>query len=295
MLIKQFVAIDSNISGVYFMYQKPAQSWSYSLPIALSLMVPFDLLASLAMDVYLPVVPLMPAALNTSSFIIQLTLSTYILILGAGQLFFGPISDRLGRRPIVLGGASVFVIASFTLGTLSQGGVFLFFRVMQALGASAALVGMYATIRYVYGSKPESSTIYGLLSSILAFVPAIGPILGAVISVNFGWRAIFYTLGGLGILSLLNAWPKWYETRSISNEHTKFDFLSILTNKRFWIYTLGFSSAMGTFFVFFSIAPRILINQIGLSQIEFSIAFSSLAFIMIITARFSSWFVKNGT
>lgn len=273
------------------MCHQTVRPWTYSLPAALLLMVPFDLLASLAMDIYLPVVPQMPAALNTSPLIVQLTLSVYILVLGMGQLIFGPLSDRIGRRPIVLGGATVFVITSFSLAMVSRGDLFLVFRIFQALGASAALVGTFSTIRDVYGVRPESSTIYGLLSSILAFVPAVGPILGAILAVNFGWRAIFCMLGGVGIISLLHAWPKWHETRLYSTKGFKFSFVPILVNSSFWVYTLGFSSVMGAFFVFFSIAPRILIDGIGFSQLRFSFAFSSVAIVMIVTARFARWFV----
>ena len=75
-------------------------------------MAPFDILSSLAMDVYLPIIPEMPTALNTSPAIVQLTLSVYMIVLGLGQVVFGPMSDRIGRRPIVLGGAFFFTVSS---------------------------------------------------------------------------------------------------------------------------------------------------------------------------------------
>ena len=77
-------------------------TWNYRLPAALLLMAPFDILTSLAMDIYLPVVPIMPRALDTSPAVVQLTLSLYMLILGAGQIVFGPLSDIAGRRPVLL-------------------------------------------------------------------------------------------------------------------------------------------------------------------------------------------------
>ncbi len=86
-------------------------AWAYTLA-ALLLMAPFDILASLAMDIYLPVVPAMPGILNTTPAMIQLTLSLYMVMLGVGQVIFGPLSDRIGRRPILLAGATAFVIAS---------------------------------------------------------------------------------------------------------------------------------------------------------------------------------------
>ncbi|MEX5352318.1 MFS transporter [Pseudomonas juntendi] len=97
------------------MSDKNLPAWAYSLPSTLMLMVPFDILASLAMDVYLPVVPQMPSELSATTALIQLTLSSYILVIGLGQLIFGPLSDRIGRRSVVLGGATLFAIASFAL------------------------------------------------------------------------------------------------------------------------------------------------------------------------------------
>ena len=144
---------------------------------------------------------------------VQLTLSVYMLVLGLGQLIFGPLSDRIGRRPVLLGGALLYAAASLALAAAGSGGLFVALRLLQALGASAALVAMFATVRDVYADRPEGSTIYGLFSAMLAFVPALGPMLGAAIAAGFGWRAIFVALGAAGLLAWLRAMPRWRETR----------------------------------------------------------------------------------
>jgi DHA1 family florfenicol/chloramphenicol resistance protein-like MFS transporter len=268
-------------------------AWAYTLPAALLLMAPFDILASLAMDIYLPVVPAMPDILNTTPSMIQLTLSLYIVMLGVGQVLFGPLSDRIGRRPILLAGATAFVIASLGAAGSSTALAFVTFRLLQAVGASAMLVATFATVRDVYANRPEGVVIYGLFSSMLAFVPALGPIAGALIGEFLGWRAIFITLSALALLALLNAGFKWYETRPLDQEKTRRSVFPVLASPAFWVYTVGFSAGMGTFFVFFSTAPRVLVGQAGYSEIGFSFAFATVALVMIVTTRFAKAFVTR--
>jgi DHA1 family florfenicol/chloramphenicol resistance protein-like MFS transporter len=256
-------------------------------------MAPFDILASLAMDIYLPIVPAMPGILGTSPAVIQLTLSFYMVMLGLGQIIFGPISDRIGRRPVLVSGAILFAAASFCLAASSTAIPFVMLRFVQAVGASAALVATFATVRDVYADRPESAVIYSLFGSMLAFVPALGPIAGALLADRLGWRSIFVALGALAVLAVLNALLHWHETRPVMAAMSRRSFLPILRSPAFWTYTLGFSAAMGTFFVFFSTAPRVLIDRAGYSELEFSFAFATAAAVMVITTRFAKWFVAR--
>lgn len=267
-------------------------TWAHTLPTAILLMAPFDLLASLAMDIYLPVVPAMPAALQTNPATIQLTLSVYLLGLGLGQVIFGPLSDRLGRRPILLSGALVFALASGLLAMAASGWIFVILRLAQALGASAMLVATFATVRDVYGDRPESVRIYGLFSAMLAFVPAIGPVLGAVVSEQLGWRAIFWLLAALTLPPIIHALRRWDETRPLHAAGLSSP-RPILRNRAFQLYTLAFGAGMGSFFVYFSTAPRLLINRIGLSELQFSIAFASTALVMIISSQVSRRYLER--
>lgn len=265
--------------------RRPA--WGHSLPVTVWLMAPFDLLASLAMDIYLPALPLMPAALGTSPTVVQWSLTMYLLGLGLGQLLFGPVADRVGRRPVLLGGGLVFAVASCLLAlTMSATGL-LAFRLLQALGASAALVATFATVRDVYAGREESTTIYGVFSAMLAFVPALAPVAGALIVAGLGWRWIFGCLALLTLPPLVHAGLRWPETRPACVPAPGAT-LAILQTGRFWRYTLAFGTAMGTFFVFFSIAPHVLIVGAGYSGLRFSLAFATVALVMIATARFAA-------
>ncbi len=270
------------------MFNRKAPRWAHPLPSAIVLMAPFDLLASLAMDIYLPVVPVMPQALQTSPTLVQLTLSSYLLALGLGQLLFGPLSDRIGRRPVLLLGALLFALSSFALALSGSGAAFLAWRTVQAVGASAALVATFATVRDVYADTPEGASLYGLFASMLAFVPALGPVLGALLAGAVGWRAIFVLLGVLGTIAGLRAVRHWHETRPQCHDGARPAARRILGSGAFWVYTLGFSAGMGTFFVFFSVAPRLLVGRMQYSPLSFSLAFATVALVMIVTARMAN-------
>lgn len=267
--------------------------WQLSTGAALALLVPFNLLASLAMDIYLPVVPAMPELLGTTPSAIQLTLTLYMVTLGLGQVLCGPVSDRIGRRPVLALGAALFVLASAGLAVAPAAPGFLALRVLQALGASAMLVAIFATIRDVYAGRPEAGPIYGLMNAMLSFVPAFGPILGAVVAGAMGWRWLFWLLAGAGLIAAVVTLPRWAETRPATPARFGLAAAAVLRSARFWAYTAAFGTAMGAFFVFFSTAPRVLIERGGMGEVGFSIAFASVAGVMIVLSRFVAGFVSR--
>ncbi|ATE99575.1 MULTISPECIES: CmlA/FloR family chloramphenicol efflux MFS transporter [Phaeobacter] len=275
------------------MYKNDNRLWSYSLTAALALLIPFNLLASLGMDIYLPVVPAMPANLGTSASVVQMTLSLYMIMLGVGQVLFGPISDRVGRRPVLVIGVGLFITATLGLAATSFAPAFVALRVVQAVGASAMLVAVFATIRDVYAEKPESGAIYSLMNAMLSFVPALGPIAGALIADALGWRWIFWLLALTTIAVAITVIPNWPETRTRQERTVTVGALDILKSRAFWAYTVAFGTAMGTFFVFFSTAPRVLIEMAGMSELGFSIVFATVAAVMIAASRFAPGFVAR--
>ncbi|GAA4650595.1 CmlA/FloR family chloramphenicol efflux MFS transporter [Kistimonas scapharcae] len=269
-------------------------TWNLSLSRTLLLMVPFDLLASLGMDVYLPAVPEMASVFSTSPGAVQLTLSLYMLMLGCGQLVFGPLSDRLGRRPVLLGGNLLFVVSSIALVYVSTIEGFVFWRVCQGAGGAASLVATFATVRDVYGHRREAATIYALLGGMLAFVPALGPVIGALLIGWAGWQSVFWALALAATLAGFHAVKSWPETRSdVTGIGVKTAFLQVVQSGGFWLYTLAFSVAMGAFFVYFSSAPRMLIGKLGYSPIVFSLLFSTVALVMIVMSRFAGRIVSR--
>ncbi len=268
--------------------------WNLSLSRTLLLMVPFDLLASLGMDVYLPAVPEMASVFSTSSGAVQLTLSLYMLMLGCGQLVFGPLSDWLGRRPVLFGGNVLFIVSSVALVHVSTIEGFIFWRISQGAGGAASLVATFATVRDVYGRRREATTIYALLGGMLAFVPALGPVAGALLISWEGWHAVFWGLALIAILAGIHALIAWPETCTGGyGIDVKTAFLQVIRSGGFWLYTVAFAVAMGAFFVYFSTAPRILIGKHGYTPVVFSLLFAIVALVMIVMSRFAGRIVSR--
>ncbi|MCG9629032.1 multidrug effflux MFS transporter, partial [Vibrio mediterranei] len=266
---------------------KKNRVWDYTFAYSLMLLVPFDLLASLGMDLYLPSINDIGIAFNVSREQVQLSLTIYMAALGLGQLIFGPLSDKFGRKPIVVIGALVYSLSSFAMPLSPNYDVFLALRLLQSLCASAVLVAAFATIRDVFSEREEGVVIYAIMGSVLACVPAIAPLVGALIDNHFHWQGIFYSLGIFSALVFLQTIIKWPETRPAHTHPFHFKrVLSIVNSKTFLGYTFAYAAAMGAFFAYFSTSSSILMTKIGLNKVEFSLWFGSVAVVMIITTRF---------
>ncbi|WP_345879670.1 multidrug effflux MFS transporter [Shewanella algae] len=261
--------------------------WNYSFLYSLVLLVPFDLLASLGMDLYLPAVNDIGTSFKVGREQVQLTLTMYMGLLGLGQLLFGPLSDKFGRRPIVVIGAVLYSLSSLAIPLSPNFDYFLGLRLLQSLSASALLVAAFATVRDVFAEREDGVVVYAIMGSVLACVPAVAPFLGALIEKQWHWQGIFYFLGIFAAVVAVHTVFKWPETRPAKTQPFRFNSLfTILGSKTFIGYTLAYATAIGTFFAYFSTSPSVLMDTLSLSKLEFSLWFGSVAIVMILTTRF---------
>jgi MFS transporter, DHA1 family, multidrug resistance protein len=163
---------------------------TFALTLLLSLLTG---LGPLSMDMYLPSLPAIGEALHASTAQVQLTISSYLLGFAVGQILYGPISDRFGRRPVILaalilyGIGSVFCAVTQSIETLTA------VRFVQALGGAGAIVLARAVVRDLY-SGVRAGRELSLMGSITAFAPIVAPAIGGVLQIAFGWRASFVLL-----------------------------------------------------------------------------------------------------
>jgi len=150
-------------------------------------------LGPLSMDMYLPSLPEIGRALNAPTAQVQLTISSYLFGFAVGQLIYGPVSDRYGRRPVILVALVLYGVASVVCATAQSIETLTAVRFVQALGGAGAIVLARAMVRDIY-SGVRAGRELSLMGSITAFAPIVAPAIGGVLQVAFGWRASFILL-----------------------------------------------------------------------------------------------------
>ena len=194
------------------------------------------------------------------------------------QVFLGPISDRFGRRPVLLWAIVLFLLA--TLGCLLAPNIetFLAFRMLQAVIASGLVLGR-AVIRDMYDG-PQAASMIGYVTMGMAVVPMIGPMIGGELDAAFGWHANFVLLFVLGLALLWLIWADLGETarsKSVSFAAQFADYPELLTARRFWGYSLTAAFASGAFFAYLGGAPYVGSEVFGLTSQQFGYLFGAPA------------------
>ncbi|HEX3937447.1 MAG TPA: multidrug effflux MFS transporter [Xanthobacteraceae bacterium] len=161
---------------------------------ALTLLLSFlTALGPLSMDMYLPSLPAIARTLDAPILDVQLTISSYLFGFAVGQIFYGPISDRIGRKPILLGALVLYGLASIGCALAQSVDGLIAMRFLQALGGAGVIVLARAVVRDIY-SGPRASRELSLMGAITAFAPIVAPTIGGLLQTAFGWRATFVLL-----------------------------------------------------------------------------------------------------
>ena len=168
----------------------------------LSLLMGF---ASISTDLYLPAMPAMGRALNAGHGVIELTISGYLIGFSLGQLLWGPIGDRYGRRSSIAAGLLLFIIGSAGCAVAESAHSLIAWRIVQALGACSCVALSRAMVRDLYDGN-QAARMLSILLTVMAVAPLVGPLVGGQIVVFVGWRAIFWFLVSVGILTFIALW-----------------------------------------------------------------------------------------
>lgn len=231
-------------------------------------------ISAMSMNVFLPSLPNMAAYFDADYALLQLSISLYLAFSALLQLVIGPISDRFGRRRILLVSMGIFALAS--LGTLiaPTAEMFLAFRMLQASIATGMALSRAIVRDMVDEARAASMIAYVTLG--MSIVPMLGPVIGGALDELFGWQANFIMLFVLGLAVMAMTWADLGETtvdRPTSFLKQVRDYPELLTSPRFWGYVLSTAFASGVFFAYLGAAPFIGSEIYGLTPRELGLLF----------------------
>lgn len=276
----------------------PAPLWSAKPRLLIVLLIVVSALNPIAINMFVPAMPDIMRGLDTDQAAIQLVLSVYLFSTAAAQLVLGPLSDRHGRRPVLLGGLTVFVVASIVCATAQSIGVLIAARVVQGFGGCVGIVLGRAIIRDRY-ERDRAAAMIGYVTMGFAISPMVGPFIGGLLNDLVGWRSIFALLAMLGVAVAAIAFLFLPETRApaavVSDRPGFLKSLAILARlPAFWAYALTCAFGTAVFFSFLGGTPFVAIDMLGMTGTEYGLYFVLVpgGFMLgnFLTGRFSQRF-----
>lgn len=239
------------------------------------LLTAISTLGSFATSVYLPSMPAIGAAMSASPAMVQVTLTVFLIVFASGQILFGPLSDRFGRRPIMLAGFAIYVAASLACALAAGIGLLVLARAAQALGACAGMVVSRAMVRDAFDG-PDMTKVLSAIAVAAAAVPAAAPLIGGGLEALLGWRATFIAAMLVGVTVAMLAMAHLLETNRrplprIDGLRLLRAYLPVLASAHFLVLAGVNGCAFGVLFAFLSGAPHVMIEVIGISPAEFGI------------------------
>jgi MFS transporter, DHA1 family, multidrug resistance protein len=286
----------------------PETPFRATSPVSIVMLTLMAALGQMSVSLYLPSMPRMTEALDTSMGMVQLTLTVFFAGFAASQLLVGPVSDRLGRRPVLLLGLLVFMVASLACMLSVSVSQLIAARFFQAFGACTAQALSRAVVRDTTEGA-ESVRAMSLIAAVMSLSPAITPTIGAQLQVHFGWRANFALLLLVGTaLALLCAFMM-PETNRRKDRHATdpsrmlANYCRVLTDRAFFGYGIALGCVYAALYSFQTGSPHLLMVLVGHSPESYGLLslLNVLGFLVgsLMAARLSNrlgtyWLVRLG-
>jgi len=232
----------------------------------------------LSIDMYLSAFASLERDLAAAPGAAELTLAAFFIGMAFGQLFWGPLSDRFGRKPPLYAGLAVFALASLGCALSESVTAFIFWRVLQALGGSAGMVITRAMVRDRCAAR-EAARAFSMLILVMGLAPILAPLLGSWVSATFGWRMIFYLLTVFALACLLAIRFGLAESHDTRHEpplnlgDVLRDYGHLFASRSFLGYSLSGGLAMAGLFAYIAGSPFVLIELGGIPNAHFGWAF----------------------
>lgn len=258
----------------------------------LSMLTPF------AIDMYLPALPVIAKEFGVEPGQVQMTLSAYIMGFAIGQLFYGPMADSLGRKPVILGGTLVFMLAGVACALAQTIEQLTVLRMLHGLSAAASAVVINALMRDTF-AKDEFSRMMSFVMLVMTVAPLLAPMLGGVLLLWFSWHAIFWTLAGLSLIASVLVMRFVKESLPVEKRQpfhfrtTAGNFASLFRHKKVFSYMVASGFSFSGMFSFLSAGPFVYIDLYGVSPQHFGYYFALNVVFLFLTTYTNSRVVRR--
>jgi len=238
-------------------------------------------MGSMAIHMLVPALPLIAADFAIGEARAQQVVSVYLVGLAGGQLVAGPMTDRLGRRPVMLAGLVLYILGAAAAAFAPKPEWLLLARLVQAAGGACGVVTARVMVGDVFG-QARAAGVQATLMTIVLISPAIAPVIGGTIADIAGWRAVFGVLALAGVLALIAAWQRLAETgdarpAKADPRNLLASYLKLARNRAFVLTTVTLSAASSGLYMFLGAAPFLLVHRYGLSSGEAGLALLVIA------------------
>ena len=264
------------------------------LPL-LMLMVVFS---PLAIDIFLPALPIMALDLAVDITLMQWSISIFLLTMGLGQLFSGPLADKYGRKPVAIVGISLYMLSAFTLYFTATIESHLLFRSLQGFGSCAISVAAFSIVRDKYNAT-ESGMMYSYLNGFICCIPALAPLLGGWLTNQFNWQSNFMFMALFAVIACVTVAIFLKETNSTpiaKRPNIKVisisQYKSVIGNKIFLFHSVLVMISMAVIIAYVTSAPAWIMIKLGLTQDDFIFWFSVNAVVNILACVTAPKFLK---
>lgn len=249
-------------------------------PVFMLVLILISACGPFAMQIFLPALPALKKAFDVTTGAVQLTISLSMLTIAIATLFYGPLSDRLGRHPMVLAGVGLFMLGTAICYLAPSLPVLILGRLIQSAGGAAGIVLSRSIARDLYGDG-DAARIIGYLTIAMVVAPLVSPALGGMLVDAFSWRAIFLTTGVLALIIIVLVLIYLGETHVQKGPPTSArqrlaDMLSLLRHRRYMGYALQTGVQTAVFYAFLSAAPYLMATTLKRPATEYGVMFALL-------------------
>lgn len=251
-----------------------------------------------SIDMYLPAFPAIARDLRTTIDQVQLSLTSYLVGISLGQLIYGPLLDRYGRKRPLYAGLLVYVLASLACAYTDSIQSFILVRFVQALGSCVGMVAAQALVRDLFPVN-RTAQAFSLLTLVIAVSPMIAPTVGGYVTVLFGWHSVFIVLGAITLLIMacvhvaLPEGKKPDPTLSLKPRAVIQHYYQVMTQPQFLVFSLVNAVASSAPFAYIAGSPDVFMNLYRVTEKEYGWIFAFLAFAMIGSTQLNHFLLKK--